>query len=417
MHILFISRWFPCRPDNGSKIRVLSLLKHLSKHHEITLVSFAQEPVSRESLVEMKAYCYSVHAVPYREFRPNKLKTLPGIFSSWPRSIVDTYSLEMQAFVQRVGADSLFDVVVASQIDCALYALLLKQIPHVLEEIELAVLYEHSARQRSLVSKARHGLTWWKQSRFLARLLRGFEGVTVVSERERDLVMRIVPGYEQLTIVPNGVDLEANAGEFGVPQPDTLIYSGALTYSANLDAMEFFLRDVFPLVKSRCPGVRLSITGCYDGVPVERLPLGQDVALTGYLDDIRPAVTQSWACVVPLRVGGGTRLKILEAMALGTPVVSTSKGAEGLEVTPDENILIADEPTAFAGAIVCLLGDPELRNKLVIGGQRLVRERYGWDRSGEKLDQFLHQIVRDYRCNSSTRNDTCCPGLPNACAP
>jgi ABC-type polysaccharide/polyol phosphate transport system ATPase subunit len=115
------------------------------------------------------------------------------------------------------------------------------------------------------------------------------------------------------------------------------------------------------------------------------------------IDDVRPTVAQSWACVVPLRVGGGTRLKILEAMALGTPVVSTSKGAEGLEVTPGEDILIADEPTEFADAILRLLDDPARRAKLAANGQRLVRERYGWDQIGKKLDQLLHQVVRRYR--------------------
>jgi glycosyltransferase involved in cell wall biosynthesis len=395
MHILFISRWFPCPPDNGSKIRVFNLLKQLSKSHKITLLSFAQEPVSKESLLEMESYCHSVHIVSYKEFKPNHLKALLGIFSSRPRSIVDTYSLEMQTLVKNVSAHNYFDVVVASQVDCAPYALLLEQTPRVFEEIELAVIHERFVRQRSHISRARHGLTWWKQSRFLSRLLRDFEGATVVSERERDLVIRIMPEYERLAVVPNGVDLEANTGEFGAPQPDTLIYSGALTYDANLDAMEFFLRYIFPLVETQHPSVSLRITGRHDGVPVERLPLGQGVELTGYLDDVRPAVAQSWACVVPLCMGGGTRLKILEAMALGTPVVSTSKGAEGLEVTPGEDILIADKPAEFADAVLRLLSDETLRAKLSTNGRKLVRERYGWDQIGRKLEHFLHQVVQE----------------------
>ena len=201
-----------------------------------------------------------------------------------------------------------------------------------------------------------------------------------------------MPGYEGLAIVPNGVDLEVNSGDFGAPRPDTLIYSGALTYDANFDAMAFFLRDVFPLIRARRPNVHLRITGGYQGVPIEQLPLGTGVELTGYLDNIQLAVAQSWLCVVPLRVGAGTRLKILEAMALGTPVVSTSKGAEGLEVTHGEDILIADEPEEFANGVVRLLEDRDLRARLSINGRRLVEETYSWERCSGRLERLLVEI-------------------------
>jgi len=121
--------------------------------------------------------------------------------------------------------------------------------------------------------------------------------------------------------------------------------------------------------------------------------LNEKAVLTGYLDDIRPAVVQSWACIVPLRIGGGTRLKILEAMALGTPAVSTSKGAEGLAVTHDKDILIADEPADFAEAVLCLLDDVGLRQRLAANGRRLVEERYSWDAIALELERLLCQVV------------------------
>ncbi len=397
MNILFISRWYPYPPDNGSKIRVFNLLKQLSRGHDITLLSFAQGPISRERLTEMEYYCRSVRTVPYKEFSPTRLKALLGLFSTRPRSFVDTFSRDMQAVVKDQNANNLFDVVVASEMDSVPYALLTNHTPRVFEDIELSAIYEQFASQRSFVSKARYGLTWCKLSWFIARMLPKFEGCTVVSEKDRELVMRIKPGHEVLAVVPNGIDLEANTGEFGAPRPDTLIYSGALTYSANFDAMEFFLRDIFPLVKAQHPNVSLRITGDYDGVPVERLPLGNGAELTGYLDDIRPAVAQSWGCVVPLRVGAGTRVKILEAMALGTPVISTSKGAEGLEVIHEQNILIADNPDDFAQAVLRLLNDEKLRAKLSANGRQLVKERYSWDICVRQLEQLLYQVVERTR--------------------
>jgi glycosyltransferase involved in cell wall biosynthesis len=269
--------------------------------------------------------------------------------------------------------------------------------PKVLEELEVTKIHDQFRAQRHPLKRLRSALTWWKLSRYIAALLRAFDGCTVVSEREREQVLRVSPRGCPVVVVPNGVDVAGCAMDFGPPEADTLVYSGALTYSVNFDAVGFFLREVFPLIQARRPDVRLSVTGKLEGVPIDRLPANDGLVLTGYLDDVRPTVARSWACVVPLRVGGGTRLKILEALALGTPVVSTSMGAEGLEVTPGEDILIADEPTEFANATLRLLEDAALRAELAANGRRLVCRRYGWDQIGEGLDQFVRQVAQGHR--------------------
>ncbi len=393
MRILFLSRWFPYPPDNGTKIRVFNLIKQLSRRHEITLLSFSQGTVSPERLAGMGACCRSVQALPYRGFQPRGPKARLGFFSTRPRFIVDTYHAEMEALVVKAASNDDFDVVVISEIDMALYALLL-DLPRVFEELEIAVIRDQFARQRGLLSRARYGLTWWKLSRFLTQLLPQFDACTVVSEPERELAASVVPGYDRLLVIPNGVDLEVHSGDFGAPRPDTLIYPGALTYSANFDAVKFFLQDIFPLIRAQRPAVSLRITGSYDGVPVQELPIGHGAELTGYLDDIRPAVAQSWGCVIPLRVGSGTRLKALEAMALGTPVISTSKGAEGLDVTHEENILIADTPGDFAQAVLRLLQDERLRLELSSNGRRLVEERYSWEACFRPLEKLIQVVGR-----------------------
>lgn len=402
MRILFLSGWYPYPPDNGARIRVFNLIKHLAARHEITLISFSfsPTPVSQEQLDAMMPYCRQVTTLPYKEFEPGRLQALVALLSPRPRSVVDTYSPEMAALVKKASRNSAFDVVVASTERVAPYAPLVKGIPRVLEDIELAVLYDKFANAPNLAAKIRYGLTWWKLSRYTRGLLTQFDGCAVVAEQERDHILDIMPNCHPPTVVPNGVDLEAYTGDFGTSQPDVLIYPGALTYNANFDAMEFFLQDVLPLVRAQRPNVRLRITGRYDGVPVERLPLGNGAELTGYLDDVRPAVAQSWACVVPLRVGSGTRLKILEALALGTPVISTSKGAEGLEVTHEENILIADDPESFAQAVLRLLGNEALRARLSANGRRLVEERYSWEICARQLDQLLNQVVEQARSSN-----------------
>jgi len=166
-----------------------------------------------------------------------------------------------------------------------------------------------------------------------------------------------------------------------------------MTYSANYDAMQFFLRDVYPQVRAAVPGASLTITGSTAGVDQAGLALDDTVHLTGYVDDIRPVIAGSAACVVPLRQGGGTRLKILEAMALGVPVVSTRKGAEGLDVVDGEHLLLADTPRDLAAATVRLLQDGALRACLASQARALVERRYDWRAIGAAFTALVEETV------------------------
>jgi glycosyltransferase involved in cell wall biosynthesis len=400
MNILFLSRWFPYPPDNGSRIRVFNLIKHLALHHRVDLISFASGPVADEQIKALGNYCQLVKIVRHRPFHPGRLTALMGFFSPRPRSVIDTYSAEMLRQVEGVGRDRSPDLVIASQLDMAPYAMALPTVPKILEEVELTVLHEKYVGQRHPLKRLRTWLMWQKSARYVAGLLRAFDGCTVVSEQERGQVLRVFPGYDRVSIVPNGVDTTYYAADFGAPESDRLVYSGSLTYSANFDAMSFFLREVFPLIQTQRSNAKLSITGRLDGAPVDRLPYNQDVAFTGYLDDVRPTVGRSWSSVVPLRIGGGTRLKILESLALGTPVVSTRKGAEGLDLEAGRDILVADEPADFAAVTVRLLQDHELRTRLSHNGRQAVNAKYDWQIIGQRLNDLIEAVIR--RKNAET---------------
>jgi glycosyltransferase involved in cell wall biosynthesis len=305
----------------------------------------------------------------------------------------------MAALVRQALSQQRFDLILASEIGpgtcVSRYVREVDSIPRVVEDLELSMIWSKVEAQRTILGRLRHRLTWWKLRRYAAELLCQVDGCTVASEREREVVLNVVPNYHPLTVVPNGVDVERYTDGFGSVEPDTLVFPGALTYRANFDAMAFFLAEVFPRVKAQRPTVRLYITGRTDGVPVDRLPVCDGVVFTDYLDDIRPRIAQSQVCVVPMTTGGGTRLKILEAMALNTPVVATTKGAEGLDVTSGKDILIADESQALANAVLQLLDDAGLRNRLSENGRRLVREKYDWQAIGERLNIFLEQVVAE----------------------
>lgn len=398
MRILFLSRWFPHPVDNGSKIRIFNLLKALGSEHDVALVSFATEPVTPASIEAMRTICAEVEVTPYRGFQANSLHARLGFFSPTPRSVIDTFSQEMRQMVEQLAVRWQPDFVVASEHDMAPYALAVQNVRRMLEELELAVLYDAYQREQRSAARLRKGLTWWKFQHYLRRTLPAFDLVTVVSAREQALAQRVISS-PPVQVVPNGADLQAMRCVQATPQPDALIYSGALSFYANYDAVHYFLTDIFPLILERKPATRFLITGSTTGVDLSRLPHHPNVEFTGYLDDIWSAVAGSWVSVVPLRQGGGTRLKIIESLGLGTPVVSTSKGAEGLELRAGVDLLIADDPQSFADATLSLLNDPVQRQRLSAQGRRAV-ERYDWAVIGQTLNALLDDVVRSRRSSA-----------------
>jgi polysaccharide biosynthesis protein PslH len=249
----------------------------------------------------------------------------------------------MQQLIRKADRSDRYDVLISSQIDMAAYTHSWKSSPKIFEELELTTLYQKYQMEQNPFLRLRKRLMWLKYERFMKSMLSTYACTTVVSELERSLVEKVIPDYRHFEVVPNGVDINALTGDFGQVEPESLVYSGALSYYANMDAMEYFIKSIFPIIKSYRPGVKLYITGSTAGIDLQRLPAEDGVIFTGYLSDIRPRIARSMVSIVPLRIGGGTRLKILESLALKTPVVSTNKGAEGLELIADKDLLIADD--------------------------------------------------------------------------
>jgi glycosyltransferase involved in cell wall biosynthesis len=246
----------------------------------------------------------------------------------------------------------------------------------VLDDLEPNGLREASP-DSSLRGRLRDALTWVKVRGYVQTVVGAFDATVVVSETERAAVLALAPDA-QVEVVPNGVDTDANRVGLGEVERDTMVYAGAPTFGANLEAVRWFAAEVLPAVRATRPHARLVVTGRVDSLPPESLPVASGLAYAGYLDDVRPAIASSWCSVVPLRRGGGTRLKVLESLALGTPVVSTTKGVEGLDLVPGEEVLVADTAEAFAATVIDLMRDPQRREALAIAGRRAVEERHDW---------------------------------------
>lgn len=390
MKILFLSRWFPFPANNGSRLRIINLIKALAREHEVSLLSFTSEPVTDERMRVMRAWCSRVQTASYQPFEPGSLKAKLGALSLMPRSVVSTFSAEMHALAQAEARRLKPDLVLASEIDMIPYARDLDA-HKMLEDLEVEVIHQAYA-DASGVKKLRAWLTWLKLKMYVRMVSREFHGCTVVSDREAHLV-RQMTGELPLAVVPNGVDVEACSVVRATPAPDTLIYNGSMTYEPNLDAVRFFVSEIFPLVLRERPATRLFVTGSVEGVPADQLPKHDNLVLTGYVDNILDRVAGSWAAIAPIRQGSGTRLKILESLALRTPVVSTSKGAEGLDLVDGRDALIADDPQTFAQRVVHVLSSPQLRSELADCGEQTVAERFDWRVIGEGLSRFARCVA------------------------
>lgn len=374
--ILFLSRWLPYPPNNGSKIRIYNLIRGLHQHYKISLVTFI-DPSERDwDLGPLKQLCSEVVTVPWKAYQPSSIKSLVGAFNVKPRYLKDTFSLEMKKEIEHMVTSKKFVFVVASQVDTAVYREYCGNLPAIFEEVELASIYERFANAKGLRNRPRFFATWVKHRRFLANLLKLFDACTVVSEQEKQILMEAVPGYDSVKIIPNCIDIESYGETDRPPKvPNQLIFTGSFTYRANYDAMVWFTREILPIVRNEVPDTTLIITGDHSNL---FLPELSNVKLTGLVEDVRPSIAESSVSIAPIMEGGGSRLKILEAMALNTPVVATSKGAEGLEVEHMKHLLISDSVKGFADAIIRLLRNHELREELTDNAFQLVSSRYNW---------------------------------------
>jgi glycosyltransferase involved in cell wall biosynthesis len=389
MRILFLSTWMPYPPTNGSKLRAYNLLRVLAQRHAVTLITLAPSGTEPPAAA-LRALCTDVHVVPATPFHPRSLRALAGTVLGTPRSLVATFSASMVRCIEATLSRGDIDAVVASQLPTARYAPVFSATPAVFEEVELGVLWDEFTRAPTALGRARYGLTWLKHRRYLAGLLRHFRACTVVSEPERRLICAAVPGAPRVDVIPNAVDATAAARVVAERDADGPIFAGPLGYEPNLDAMQWFAADIFPEIRRGWPAAHLTITGDPAG---RALPPTLGIAVVGQVDDIGLAVASAAVSVAPIRLGGGTRVKILEAMALGTPVVATSKAAEGLDVVHGEHLLIADDGREFADHVVHLLNDPALRHRLSVQGRDLIARQYDWAVVGPRFAALLEEVV------------------------
>jgi glycosyltransferase involved in cell wall biosynthesis len=343
-----------------------------------------------------------IHPVPVDPFR--HVTASAAIRYASPLPLAFWPSRMMQQTVAQLSAPQPWDAVVAVQTPVAQYAQQAGGAPGIID-VDTALSYQMHQRylmqSHSTSERLRNWVSWQKAHRYEARMLRRFHICTLAATIEMAYVSAMMQSSRaSIEVVSNGVDCVHNRPGLAPVDATALVFNGAMTYSANFDAMQYFLTEIYPSIRREVGNVSLTITGNTTGVRLTELELDDSVHLSGYVDDIRPVIARAAVCVVPLRQGGGTRLKILEAMALGTPVIATSKGAEGLDITPGHDILIADEPAEFANQVVRLLRNPALREQVASNARRLVEQCYDWQKIGRRFVSLVEAAAGERRAGT-----------------
>jgi glycosyltransferase involved in cell wall biosynthesis len=403
LQLLYLSQFPPSPPSYGAQRRIQGLLSALSSRHDVTAVALISPDLdAREAERAMRAYCKEVVLVPARPWAGagKRLLQLRALFGkkSYEHHLFNLPSLP--PLLKRLLTSQAFDVINVEHPFLAHLAA--AQAPagaplpvRVLDEhnIEFDLARQQAGNEQGLVRRIHNAANWPKIRDEEVEAFRTFDGVTFCSETDEERARALVPRLRSC-VVPNAVDVEYFRPSQALPPSDgrTVMFFGAINYFPNVDGLLYLLREVWPLLEKSHPKARLKIVGQYPTPQILAFQ-GPRVEVTGKVDDLRPHLSAAAVTVVPLRVGGGTRFKILEAMAMGRPVVSTSLGAEGISAEPGKDILIADDAAAFAAAVGRVLDTEALGAELGAGGRALVETHYSWGAAAGRLERFFFELL------------------------
>jgi sugar transferase (PEP-CTERM/EpsH1 system associated) len=406
MKILWLNAGLLLPLDKGGKLRTWHLMRHLAARHEIAYLSFSDSsstPADREGMRDVAS---SIVTIP----RDDPGKGTPRFYLDAAKYLVDGVPYAVAKYRSDAFRSALDELLAARDFD-ALVCDFLPPVVNLPERLPCrAILFTHNVEaeiwrrhaENAPNPAARFLLTqqWRRMLRFEQEALARFDLVLAVSDVDRQTFGRLYPGAlkSPAHVVQTGVDTAyfapAKQEEAGEKRSAHLVFTGSMDWLPNEDGMLFFVQEILPLVRQAEPDATLSIIGRAPTPAVKRLAAEAGVEVTGRVDDVRSHVTKGAVYVVPLRIGGGTRLKIFEAMSMGKAVVSTTVGAEGLPVTAGRHLVIADQPNAFARAVVDLIRNPAERRRLEIEARRLVVERYDWSAVASDFEEALARLCR-----------------------
>jgi glycosyltransferase involved in cell wall biosynthesis len=390
LRLLQIAPRVPWPLDTGAKLRNYHLAR--TGGMSATLSAFGDD-ASNDRLNEVYR---RIVTVPRNE-NYSVGNILRGAFGGTPLPLLNYTTSEMVAALELLLAEDHFDLVQVESVHLMNYLPVLRSArnhPLVVcdwHNVESDLLLQYAEHERSVARRGYARRTARLMSKAEVRALNEFDAHIAVSEVDAKR-LRSINSTARIFVIENGVDAEHYAGAASTTK-NRIVFVASMDYHANIEGATSFVRNVWPMIQQEHTDLRFTIVGRNPPPAVTELSSIAGVEVTGSVADVRPYYREALAAVVPLKVGGGSRLKILEAMAAGVPLISTTLGAEGLQVTDGENILIADSPFELTNGIFKVINGAELRARLIAGGHALVRERYDWSTLGAKLLEQYQALV------------------------
>jgi sugar transferase (PEP-CTERM/EpsH1 system associated) len=381
--------------DRGGKIRTYHMLRALKQHHHVTYVALDNGRAPAEAAARASEYCHDLVRVPYTE--PERrtaafwVDLARNLLSPLPYAIGKYHSPAMRSVITDRVASGAVDLLVCD------FLMPAQNVPDQLScstvlfqhNVEASIWRRHAEVQTSRLARAYFTRQFRRMEQFEREQCRRFDVVVAVSEEDAE-ALRMQYDVPRVRAIPTGVDTTAFApADSSLAEPGRIVFVGAMDWMPNEDGIQWFAGEVLPRIRQQVRGANLTIVGRNPGPAVRRLAdAGDAITVTGTVPNVRPYLEAASLVVVPLRVGGGTRLKIYEAMSMDRPVVSTTIGAEGLPLAEAEHIIRADDPAAFAAACVRLLQAPGEAWRMARAGGEYVRSSFGWDRVAGEFAQL-----------------------------
>jgi polysaccharide biosynthesis protein PslH len=384
--------------DSGGKIRTFQMLKEWHSWHHITYLALFPAGMSEAAKSHASSYSSAQTWIPWKDQPKRSLAFYLGllknlVFSRSPY-VIDKYrSAAASSEIARLDQKHNYDIVVADflsmtpNIEAA--GIESSKILVFQHNVESQIWKRHFEAAKNRLLKAYMYIQWKRYHRFEQKVCAEVKGVIAVSEDDalrfqQEFGLRNVLGH-----VPTGVDVDYFSEPGYRPEPQHVVFLGSMDWMPNIDGVLEFVRTTYPKIKSQCPGVKLTIVGRNPAPSIVALQeRDSSIHVTGTVDDVRPYMSRASVSIVPLRVGGGTRIKIFEAMAMGIPVVSSTIGAEGLPVEDGTNIFVADDPDAFARRVVTLLQNPTTALSMGGAGKLMVSEKFSWRSAVGQFDRM-----------------------------
>jgi sugar transferase (PEP-CTERM/EpsH1 system associated) len=398
MNVLFLSPWLPWPPYDGARIRILETLRYLSRRHSVTLLTTVRQPEEVKHESALNGLCEKiVTTLLSKQVRPLLQRFSRGLVRRMPLIQSFHYDSNLAQKVHQLTSQESYDIVhmefpfLAPYLDAVSSRSRAKKVlsMHNVESIRFTRELgcpTYNGRWLAIQYDRLFFESWEK------RAVRQFDGISAVSELERMWIQQHAP-TATVELVPNGVDTKYFSATCALKSNLSLVFTGLMDHPPNVDAVVWFCNEILPRLRHKIPRLSFKIVGSRPHTKVLELGKRDGVQVTGEVADIRPYLAEASALVVPLRSGAGTRLKILETMAMGRPVISTTLGAEGLDVTPEVDILIADSPDEFVDRIVLLFASPESANRLAMAGRQLVVEKYDWRLCLGRLENLYDKLL------------------------